>query len=271
MSEAAAKDAEEEPSAASSTDPLEVIVRAEVIKDIISQMQSIVSEGVFQIGREGLHVAVVDPANVGMMFIDLEPKAFESVGDGQFPIGFNIDRLEDYLKRASSETLVEFEYLPETRQMEIRYGKREFQMAAIDPDTIRKSPDNIDLDRPAQFSVSVSEFRAAVEDTDLVADHVIVEAVPDAEEVRVLGKGDTDDVTTVFGNEDLEDADVSEEVRSIFSTDYLVGKNGMLSPMPKKAVLSVELGDEMPLKAVHELDDGHGSVEIGLAPRIMSD
>ncbi|GGL57783.1 beta clamp domain-containing protein [Halocalculus aciditolerans] len=271
MSEAAPKDAEEEPSAATSTDPLEVIVRAGVVKDVIGQMQSIVDEGVFQIGREGLYVGVVDPANVAMLEIDLEPKAFESVGDGQFPIGLDINRLEDYLKRASKSDPVEFEYLPETRKMEIRHEKREFNMAAIDPDSMRNGPDDMVPDVPVSFSVAVSEFRAAIEDADLVADHVIVEADPDAEEIRVLGNGDTDDVRTVFGNEGLEEAQVPEEVRSIFSTDYLVGDDGMLNPMPKDAILSVKLGDEMPLKAVHELDDGRGSVEIGLAPRIVSD
>jgi len=264
VSKAASKNSEE-------ADSLSAIARAGVIKDVIEQMNPIVSEGVFTIGREGLHVSVIDPANVAQLHIDLEAEAFESVGDGQFPIGLNINRLSDYLKRTSSNDLVEFAYLPERRMLRVQHVNREFEMAAIDPDAIRRSPGDIDLDLPASFALSVEQFRSAAKDADLVSDHVIIESDPDAEEIRVSAKGDTDSFEESFSNEEVEDAVIPSVERSLFSTDYLVGDDGLLNPMPKDAILEFELGTDFPLMVAYDFDDGHGRVEFGLAPRIQSE
>jgi len=59
-----------------------VIVRAEVLQQVVDQLLTLVDEAIFRIGYDGLSVAAADPATVGMVELEVEPGAFESVGDG---------------------------------------------------------------------------------------------------------------------------------------------------------------------------------------------
>src|SRR6056297_3113390 len=145
-----------------------VIVRAEVLQQVVDQLLTVVDEAIFRIGYDGLAVAAVDPANVGMVELEVEPGAFESVGDGMFPIGLNLQRLDDYIDGASGADPVTLSYQPETRSISIEHTNVEVEMAGIDPDAIRGEPDVPELDHSVEFTAAAGVFRDAVESAELV-------------------------------------------------------------------------------------------------------
>ena len=281
----AAADAEAEDAAdeadESETMPVEgmtVVVRAEVLQQVVDQLLTIVDEAIFRIGHDGLDVRAVDPANVAMVDLDVEPGAFESVGDGSFPIGVNLQKLDSYIDGASGGDLITLSVDAEVRKVNIDHTNVEVEMAGIDPGAMRGEPDIPDnIDHRAEFEVDAKVLADAVENADLVSDHVELKADIDEEALVVTGRGDIDEIETVVGEDELSEANFPEEVTSIFSLPYLVGGSqggskygGILKPLSSGTELTGKLGDEMPVFLDYEFADGYGSVEMMLAPRIES-
>ena len=283
MAAADAEDAttEEEDADVSNTEPVEnmtVIVRAEVLQQVIDQLLTVVDEAIFRIGYDGLSVAAVDPANVAMVDLEVEPGAFESVGDGMFPIGINIQRLDDYVDGASGSDPVTLQYVPEDRSIHIEHTNVEVEMAGIDPDYMRGEPDVPGIEHSAEFEADAKVLRDAVENAQLVSDHVSLEADTEDGALVVSGEGDTDNIETVIEGDDLLDANFSKGVKSLFSLPYLVGGStggskykGILKPLSSGTELTGKLDDEMPVFLDYEFADGFGSVRMMLAPRIQND
>ena len=281
----AAADAEAEDTAdetdESETMPAEgmtVVVRAEVLQQVVDQLLTIVDEAIFRIGHDGLDVRAVDPANVAMVDLDVEPGAFESVGDGSFPIGVNLQKLDSYIDGASGGDLITLSVDAEVRKVNIDHTNVEVEMAGIDPEAMRGGanlPD--DIDHRAEFEVDAKVLADAVENADLVSDHVELKADIDEEALVVTGRGDIDEIETVVGEDELSEANFPEEVTSLFSLPYLVGGSqggskygGLLKPLSSGTKVTGKLDDEMPVFLDYEFADGYGSVEMMLAPRIES-
>jgi proliferating cell nuclear antigen len=254
-----------------------VIVRAEVLQQVVDQLLTVVDEAIFRIGYDGLAVAAVDPANVGMVELEVKPGAFESVGDGMFPIGLNLQRLDDYIDGASGGDPVTLSYRPETRSIDIEHTNVEVEMSGIAPDAIRGEPDVPDLDHSVDFTAEAGVFRDAVENAELVSDHVEFEAVVDDQALVVSGLGDTDKIETVLDSDDLPKANFDSDATSMYSLPYLVGGstqgsryNGLLKPLSRDTDLRVEFSEEMPMKMHYDFADGFGHVTVMLAPRVQS-
>ncbi|RAW44049.1 hypothetical protein DQW50_16465 [Halorubrum sp. 48-1-W] len=261
-----------------SVDSLEVVIRAEVLQQVVDQMLTVVDEAILRIGYDGLSIAAVDPANIAMVDLEVEPGAFESVGDGMFPIGLNLQKLDDYIDGASGADPVRLEYLPERRSIHIEHTNVEVEMAGINTDSIRQEPDIPEIDHSAEFEVDAKVFGDAVENAELVSDHVEFEADVDDRSLVVSAEGDTDDIRTVIGSDELLDANFSEGVTSLFSLSYLIGGSeggskykGILKPLGSGTELSGKIDDEVPIFLDYDFADGFGHVTMMLAPRIQND
>jgi proliferating cell nuclear antigen len=101
----------------------------------------------------------------------------------------------------------------------------------------------------------------------MVSDHIALGVDADAEEFFVEAEGDTDDVHLELGREDLIDL-TAGEARSLFSLDYLKDMN---KAIPKDAEVTMELGEEFPVKMHFDFAEGDGHVTFMLAPRIQSE
>lgn len=267
----------EEEERAELVENMTVIVRAEVLQKVIDQLLTVVDEAIFRIGYDGLSVTAVDPANVGMVDMDVKPGAFESVGDGMFPIGLNLQRLDDYIDGASGGDPVTLSFQPETLSVEIEHTNVEVEMAGISTDAMRGEPDIPELDHSVEFTTEAGVFRDAVENAELVSDHVEFEAAVDDQELVVSGLGDTDKIETVLDSDELPEASFDEDATSLYSLAYLVGGStqgsrytGMLKPLNKGTDLRVGFSEEYPVKMHYDFADGFGHTTLMLAPRVQS-
>ena len=100
----------------------------------------------------------------------------------------------------------------------------------------------------------------------MVSDHIEL-GVDESDEVfYVKAQGDTDDVHLELDADDLIDLVVGP-ASSLFSLDYLQDMN---KAIPKDTEVTMELGDEFPVKLHFDIAEGEGEVTYMLAPRIQS-
>ena len=243
------------------------IVSADTLLSTIDSVGVLVDECKIHLNDDGLEIRAVDPANVGMVDLSLDASAFESYEADGGVIGINLSRMQEIAKMADSGQPVSLELDEETRKLEIQIDGLEYTLALIDPDSIRQEPDIPDLDLPAEIVIEGRDINRAVKAADMVSDHIAL-GVDDANETfYVEAQGDTDDVHLELDREDLIDLTVGA-ARSLFSLDYLKDMN---KAIPGDAEVTIELGEEFPLKLHFEIAEGMGNVTYMLAPRIQSD
>ena len=242
------------------------IVSADTLQSTLSSVGVLVDECKIHLEGDGLEIRAVDPANVGMVDLALEADAFESYETDGGVIGVNLVRLMDIAGMADSDQLVELELDEETRKLRIAIDGLEYTLALIDPESIREEPDLPDLDLPATIVVEGRDIDRAVTAADMVSDHIELGVDTDTEVFYVRAEGDTDDVNLELDAGDLIDIVVGQ-ADSLFSLDYLKDMNRAI---PADAEVTIELGEEFPVKLHFDIAEGQGAVTYMLAPRIQS-
>ncbi|WP_114578000.1 DNA polymerase sliding clamp [Saliphagus sp. LR7] len=243
------------------------IVSAATLSSTLDSVSVLVEECKIHLDEDGLQIRAVDPANVGMVDLSLSADAFESYEADGGLIGIDLSRLEDIAGMAETGQLVQLELDEETRKLQIQIDGLEYTLALIDPDSIRQEPDIPDLDLPAEVVLEGRDINRSVTAADMVSDHITL-GVDDGEEYfYVDAEGDTDDVHLELTEEDLIDLQTGP-AHSLFSLDYLKDMN---KAIPTDAEVTLELGEEFPIKLHYGFAEGDGQVTYMLAPRIQSD
>jgi proliferating cell nuclear antigen len=243
------------------------IVSAGTLRDALDSVSVLVDECKIRLKEDELAIKAVDPANVGMVDLSLDAEAFESYEADGGVIGVNLSRLEDIAGMGAAGDLVHLELDEETRKLHIRIDGLSYTLALIDPDSIRQEPDIPDLDLPAEIVLEGSHLDRGIKAADMVSDHIALRVDQEAETFHIEAEGDTDDVDLELGTEDLIALD-GGPAESLFSLDYLKDMN---KAIPSDAEVTMELGEEFPVKLHFEFAEGLGSVTYMLAPRIQSD
>ncbi|PSP28083.1 DNA polymerase sliding clamp [Halobacteriales archaeon QH_2_65_14] len=243
------------------------IVRADTLQATLDSVGVLVDECKIHFDDEGLEIRAVDPANVGMVDLSLSAEAFESFEVDEGLIGVDLVRLQDIAGMADSDQLVHLELDEETRKLHISIDGLEYTLGLLDPESIREEPDlPEDLNLPATIVIEGRDIDRAVTAADMVSDHIEL-GVDETDEVfYVTAEGDTDDVHLELGTGDLIDLVVGP-ASSLFSLEYLKNMN---KAIPGDVEVTMELGEEFPVKLHFDIAEGEGAVTYMLAPRIQS-
>ena len=243
------------------------IVGASTFQDALDSVSVLVDECKIRLNEEELSIRAVDPANVGMVDLTLEAAAFESYEADGGVIGVNLARLEDIAGMANSGDLIHLELDEETRKLHIEIDGLSYTLALIDPDSIRQEPDIPDLDLASEIVVEGAQLDRGIKAADMVSDHIRLRVDETDEAFFIEAEGDTDDVDLRLAREDLI-ALTAGPADSLFSLDYLKDMN---KAIPSDAEVTIELGEEFPVKLHYGFAEGLGNVTFMLAPRIQSD
>jgi proliferating cell nuclear antigen len=243
------------------------IVSAATLRDALDSVSVLVEECKIRLNEDGLAIQAVDPANVGMVDLSLDAEAFESYEADGGVIGVNLSRLEDIAGMGNAGDLVHLELDEETRKLHIRIDGLSYTLALIDPDSIRQEPDIPDLDLPAEIVLEGTHLDRGIKAADMVSDHIALRVDEEEDTFHIQAEGDTDDVDLKLTREDLIDLE-SGPAESLFSLDYLKDMN---KAIPSDTEVTMELGEEFPVKLHFEFAEGLGQVTYMLAPRIQSD
>lgn len=256
----------------------EAIVSADVIDDYLDRVEVIFDDGgecKIHLGEDGIWTRAVDPGQVAMADLSLDASAFESYrappSDGNSVLGVNIERLQEMLSVAGKGDLVHLGLNAETRKLDIEFPNvgASFELALIDPDSIRQEPDIPEMDLPVVVTAEASWLARAVKVAGMVGDHVTISSDGDAPEPNLLftGGGDTDSGTVRLGPEDVIDGTAAGDAESIFSIDYLKPISKVFGSDDE---VTMELGEEFPVKMHFEFANGAGDGTFMLAPRIQN-
>ena len=243
------------------------IVSASTLQNALDSVSVLVDECKIQLNEEELSIQAVDPANVAMVDLTLEAAAFESYEADGGLIGVNLNRLENIASMADSGDLIHLELDEETRKLNISIDGLSYTLALIDPDSIRDEPDIPDLDLPGEIVPEGAQLDRGIQAADMVSDYIRLRIDENEETFVIEAEGDTDDVDFVLTREDLIDITVGP-ADSLLSLDYLKDMNRAI---PNDAEVTVELGDDFPVKFHYDFAEGLGHVTFMLAPRIQSD
>ena len=243
------------------------IVTKSEIESFLDPISTLVDECKLRLEPDGLGVRAVDPANVGMVDVELDAGAFESYEADGGVIGVDLSRLKDVIGMADSGQLVHIELNEETRKLHIEIEGLNYTLALIDSDSIRQEPDLPDLDLNAEIVLEGRHLDRGIKAADMVSDHLTLAVDEDEELFLVEAEGDTDDVSVELDRDDLIDLVVGP-AHSFFSLDYLKDMNKAIDAGDE---VTIELGEEFPVNLFFDIADGNGSCRFMLAPRIKSD
>jgi proliferating cell nuclear antigen len=245
------------------------IIEGSTIANALDSVSVLVDECKIRFKPDEMTIRAVDPANVGMVGLRLSDESFESYKGGgeENVIGINLGRFEDIIGMANSGDLVQMELNERTRKLEIHIDGLSYTLALIDPDSIRQEPDIPNLDLPAEVVAEGRQINRGITAADMVSDHITLRVDEQDEAFFIEAEGDTDDVDLRLSSDDLVDINAGP-ANSLFSLDYLKDMN---KAIPKTAEVTMEVGEEFPVKLHYTLDDGRTAVTYMLAPRIQSD
>ncbi len=242
------------------------VINAEVFKDAIEAVSTLVDEAKFKLTKDGISVRAVDPANVAMVAFDLNAKAFETFEASDSEIGIDLVRLMDILGMTSKDDKIELNLNEETRKLDIRTGGLAYTLSLLDPGSIRKEPKVPNLELPAKIVLNGAELKRAVKAAEKVSDHMAL-GVKD-KTFFVEAEGDLDKVRLDIPQSSLVSLQATGDVRSLFSLDYL---NDLSKSLGKAERVTIDLGTDYPVKFTFNIAGGNGTVTYLLAPRIESE
>lgn len=243
------------------------IIKKSTLQQFIDVYTPLVDEGKLHFNDDGLQIRCVDASNVGAINPGrLDASGFEHYeSPGSVTQGVDFNRLEDKIKPAGSNELVELAIDMETRKLKIQYDNVEMSMGLFDPDSVRKEPDEVGADLPNEIVLEGSDLSRVVTVADMDSDHVTIQTDPDTQTVEFVADGDIDSSTVDFGPDDRIDGNRLKEVRSLFGIEYL---SRVVDPIPGNAEVTVLFGDELPMFLEWTAEGGAVDVKQMLAPRI---
>lgn len=236
----------------------------ETFRTITATVGALVAECRLDLDADGLRVVAVDPAEVGIVALDVDAAAFDAYEAEDRLLGIDLERLDDVLSAPASGRTVRLSLDPEVLALRIEVEDLAYTMGLLDPDTIRAPMDHSAIDVPSTAEVVLegSALDRAVRAAAMVGDTVAL-AVDEAGTFTAEADGDTDDVTVTRPAEALVDVSAGD-ARSLFSLEYL---RRIVRPIPDDAQITLRLGIEAPASLTYEVVGGHGTVEYLLAPR----
>lgn len=240
-------------------------VKAEILKGIVDVVSTIVDEAKFNVNAKGVTLKAVDPAHVAMIDLRIEKSAFEEFDADETELGIDLDKIREVLRLSRSGDVISMAQDEDRNRLVINVGNVTRRMNLVDT-TGMSDPKVPNLSLPAMIAITAEELQKGIKAAESISDHIALTATPEGFEM--VSEGDTDSVSLKLSKDLLVSLDCKENVRSLFPLDYF---SNMIRAIPAGTVISMNLGNDYPVKMEFAIADGKGTVNYLLAPRIESD
>ncbi|HTY74487.1 MAG TPA: proliferating cell nuclear antigen (pcna) [Candidatus Nanoarchaeia archaeon] len=246
------------------------VTDAKLIRDMATAISILVDEATFKIEPDGMKLRAMDPSRVAM--IDFEwPKTIFEQYEANEPskMCINISELLKLLKRAGKEESVELSLDDKTGRLQVKIaGKysRNFTMPTLEASEEEVPTPKITFNVKAK--ATTQGLSQAIEDAQLVSDHVKIEA--DAEKLTLTATGDLMGATITLqkGNDALMDLEVKEPSKATFSLSYL--SEIIKAAAATSEIATIEFSTDMPVRIDFQ-QTKEGKLTFFLAPRIETE
>jgi proliferating cell nuclear antigen len=240
-------------------------VKADVLKEVVDVVSTLVDEAKFNIGKDSITVKAVDPAHVAMVDLTLDRGAFEAYKAEEGELGVDMDKMKEILRLAKGGETISLSHDENKNRLIVTVGNTTRRMGLVDTAGM-SDPKVPSLNLPAKLVVRTDELRQAIRASESISDHIALKASPEGFEV--VSEGDADTVSHVVPKDLLEELQAKEPVRSLFPLDYF---SNMVKAISSAQTVTLSLGSDYPVKMEFKIAGGKGEVRYLLAPRIESD
>jgi len=243
----------------------EAKLKAEVLKEMVDVVSTLVDEAKLNVGKDSVTVKAVDPAHVAMVDLSLDRGAFESYKAEEAELGLDMDKMKEILRLAKSGEVISITHDEDKNRLVVSVGNTTRRMSLVDTAGM-SDPKVPSLNLPAKLVVRTDELRQAIRASESVSDHIALKASPEGFEV--VSEGDTDTVSHMVPKDLLEELQAKDAVRSLFPLDYF---SNMVKAISTAPTVALYLGTDYPVRMEFKIAAGKGEVKYLLAPRIESD
>jgi proliferating cell nuclear antigen len=246
------------------------VADSKLLRDMATAISILVDEATFKIEPDGLKLRAMDPSRVAM--IDFEwPKTIFEQYEATEPskMCINISELLKLLKRAGKDESVELNLDDKTGRLQVKImGKyaRNFTMPTLEASEEEVPTPKITFNVKAK--TTTAGLSQAIEDAQLVSDHVKIEA--DSEKLVLNAAGDLMGATITLqkGNDALLDLEAKEPSKATFSLSYL--SEIIKAASATSDIATLEFSTDMPVRIDFQ-QNKEGKLTFFLAPRIETE
>jgi proliferating cell nuclear antigen len=246
------------------------VADAKLLRDMITSISILVDEATFKLDPEGVKLRAMDPSRVAMIDFEWPKTVFEEYQCTEpTKMCINISELLKLLKRAGKDEVVELSLDEKTGRLQVKIsGKyaRNFTMPTLEASDEEVPTPKITFNIRAK--ATTQGLSQAIEDAQLVSDHVKVEA--DAEKLVFNATGDLMGATITLqkGSDTLLDLEAKEPAKATFSLSYLL--EIVKAASATSDIATMEFSSDMPIKLDFQ-QTKEGKLTFYLAPRIETE
>jgi proliferating cell nuclear antigen len=246
------------------------VADAKLLRDMITSISILVDEATFKLDPEGVKLRAMDPSRVAMVDFEWPKTIFEEyMCTEPTKMCINISELLKLLKRAGKDEVVELSLDEKTGKLQIKItGKytRNFTMP-----TLEASEEEVPTPK-LSFNVKVKTtaggLSQAIEDAQLVSDHVRVEADPEKLVLNASGDLMGANISLQKGSDAILDLEAKEPAKATFSLSYL--SEIIKAASATSEIATLEFSSDMPIKLDFQ-QTREGKLTFYLAPRIETE
>lgn len=243
---------------------------AKLLKDMVTAISILVDEATFKINPETLKLRAMDPSRVAMIDFEWPKTIFEEyICTEPTKMCINISELLKLIKRAGRNEVVELSLDEKTGRLQVNItGKytRNFTMPTLE--TAEEEVPTPKITFNIRAKATTEGLRQAIEDAQLVSDHVRIQA--DSEKLILNASGDLMGATIELqkGSDTLLDLEVKEPSKATFSLSYL--SEIIKAASATSEIVTLDFSSDMPIRLDFQ-QVKEGKLTFYLAPRIETD
>jgi proliferating cell nuclear antigen len=246
------------------------VADAKLLRDMLASISILVDEATFKLDSEGMKLRAMDPSRVAMVDFEWPKTVFEEyVCAEPTKMCINVTELLKLIKRAGRDEVVELSLDDKTGKLQVKIsGKysRSFTMPTLEASEEEVPTPKLTFN--VRIKATTNGLSQAIEDAQLVSDHVKIEA--DAEKLAFNASGDLmgAEISLQKGSDTILDLEAKEPSKATFSLSYLSDIIKAASATSEIGIL--EFSSNMPIKLdFQQIKDG--KLTFYLAPRIETE
>ena len=237
------------------------------LKESMAIISDLVNEARLKIGRDGIELVAMDPANVAMVIFKLLASAFsEYTIEKETNLALNLNNLRQVLRRAKPNDMITLELEDNRLKVQLRSDSvRTFSLPIMDlEEKEQKIPE---LNFPITIETSSAYLNEAIEDADIVAEAVTFMAEPKSFIVQAEGDLSSANIEIKAGEETKIMLEGNTKIKSKYSVEYL---KKMIQGAKLSDRVKIQFNHDYPLKIEYNAID-RVLLSFILAPRVEND
>jgi proliferating cell nuclear antigen len=238
------------------------------LKDSISIISDLVTEGRFKVNKNSMELVAMDPANVAMVVFKLLSSAFiEYDVKKDVELAVNLNDLKQVLRRIKGNDTVSLR-LTEDNKLEVTLRSnnvRTFSLPILEfEEKEQKVPE---LNFPVSITTASSNLSDAIDDVDIIAESASFICEP--QKFILSAEGDLSKAKVELKHDDETNvvSDVNDRVKAKYSIEYL---KKMVAGGKLAGQVKIQFNNDYPLKLEYKEVDKM-MLSFILAPRVEND